>query len=69
MHFLCHGTTLKKILSIKKLNLTWNKQTTLINLVLCPGFSKCQGVRGMGNLPGGFFYQVVRIRQGVILAI
>ena len=26
-HFWCHDTTLRKMLSIKKLNLTWNKQT------------------------------------------
>ena len=27
MHFWCHGIILKKILSIEKLSLTWNKQT------------------------------------------
>ena len=30
MHFLCQDTTLKKKLSIEKLNLIWNKQTTFI---------------------------------------
>ena len=36
MHFWCHDTTLKKILSIKKLNLTWNKQTNFKKLGLLP---------------------------------
>ena len=34
MHFFCHDTTLKKILSIEKLNLTWNKQTNFNKLGL-----------------------------------
>ena len=32
MHFSCHETTLKKIFSREKLNLTWNKQTNFHKL-------------------------------------
>ena len=32
MHFWCHGTTLKKIFSIEKLNWTWNKETNFNKL-------------------------------------
>ena len=32
MHFWCHDTTLKKILSVEKLNLTCNKQTNFNKL-------------------------------------
>ena len=32
IHFWCHDTTLKKIFSIWKLNLTWNKQTNFNKL-------------------------------------
>ena len=56
MHFLCHGTTLKKILSIEKLNLTWNKQTNFNKLGPLPrGFQTVLRGRRMGNFPGGIF--------------
>ena len=53
MHFLCHDTTLKKILSIKKLNLIWNKQTHFNKLGSLPRvFQIVLTGRGMRNLPG-----------------
>ena len=55
MHFLGHDTTLKKILSTEKLNLTWDKQTNFNKLGPLPGiFQIMLRSRGMGNLPGGF---------------
>ena len=51
MDFLCHGTTLKKILSIEKLNLTWNKQTNFNKRGPLPRvFQIVLRGRGMGNL-------------------
>ena len=67
MHFWCHDTALKKILSIEKLNLTWNKQTNFNKLC---SFSRVFQIllssRG-GICLGEFFCQVVGIWQGVIL--
>ena len=51
----CYYTTLK-ILSVEKLNLTWNKQTN--TNTLGPLFRVFQMVlrgKGMGNLMGGAF--------------
>ena len=59
----------KKILSTEKLSVTWNKQTNFNKLGPLPRvFQIVLRDRVMGNLPGGFFYQVVGIWQGVILA-
>ena len=57
MHFWCHDTTPKKIFSIEKLNLTWNKQTNFNKLGPLPRFFQIalRG-RGMGNLPGTNFF-------------
>ena len=54
MHFLCHDTTLKKILLTEKLSLTWNKQTNFSKPGTLPRiFQIVLRGRGMGNLPGG----------------
>ena len=53
MCFLCHGTTLKKILLIEKLILTWNKETNFNK----PGPLPREIYLGKGV----FFYQVKEI--------
>ena len=56
MHFLCQDTTLKKMLSIEKLNLIWNKQTNFNKLGPLPRvFQIVLRGREMGNLSGGIF--------------
>ena len=60
MHFWCYDITLKKILSIEKLSLTWNKQTHYQTWSKqCESKDFCLG----------FFYWVVGIWQGVIMTI
>ena len=56
MHFLCHDTTVKKILLIEKVNLTWNKQANFNKPGPLPRvFQIVLRGRGMGNVPGGYF--------------
>ena len=59
MHFLCHDTNLKKILSIENLNLTWKKQTNFNKLGPLPRvFQIVFRGREMGNLQEGIFLSV-----------
>ena len=59
MHFWCHGTTLKKIFSIEKLNWTWNKETNFNKLgrFFSRVFQIALRGRGWGweICPGGIF--------------
>ena len=58
------------LLSTEKLNLIWNKQRNFNKLGPLRRIFQIELTgRRMGNLPGGFFYQVVGIWQGVILPI
>ena len=57
---------LEKVLSIEKLNLTWNKQINKLG-PLPRVFQVVLRGRRDGNLPEGFFYWLVGIWQGVIL--
>ena len=69
IHFWCHDTTLKKIFSIEKLNLTWNKQTNFNKLDPLSRLSQIalRGRRDGEFEWGKFFYWVVGIWEGLIL--
>ena len=63
MHFLCHDTTLKKILSIEKLNLTWKMQTNFSKL---GPLSKVFQIVVRGREDGKFAWGIFLLSGGIL---